>query len=117
MKYVEIEKGSSWITFSKDACQLMGIKTKTPILVYSVKQQEKVFCFEIRPIDEIDIIALGAPRRPTQFSRKMTMDWIYPPEPEYMMDVLGYKNDIERYELKTKDSEYGTLFYIGEWKE
>ena len=48
----------------------------------------------------------------------MAIRWVYNPEPEYMMYVPDANNNKQtvKYELKTKDLDYGTLFYIGEWK-
>ena len=118
MRYVELRKGSSWITFSKEACQIMGIKTASPILVFSVKGQDNVFCFQIRRFDETGNMAVGFAMRPTRFSSKMAIRWVYNPEPEYMMYVLDANNNKQtvKFELKTKDLDYGTLFYKGEWK-
>ena len=134
MRYVELRKGSSWITFSKEACQIMGIKTASPILVFSVKGQENIIGFQIRRFDETGNMAVGFAMKPTRFSSKMAIRWVYRPEPEYIMHILGCEKTKEKFELKMKEMEYksisyigeqklklkkivgGTLFYIGEWK-
>ena len=116
MRYVELRKGSSWITFSKEACQIMGIKTASPILVFGVKGQENIIGFQIRRFDETGNMAVGFAMKPTRFSSKMAIRWVYRPEPEYIMHILGCEKTKEKFELKTKDLDYGTLFYIGEWK-
>ena len=116
MRYVELRKGSSWITFSKEACQIMGIKTASPILVFSVKGQENIIGFQIRRFDETGNMAVGFAMKPTRFSSKMAIRWVYRPEPEYIMHILGCEKTKEKFELKIKDLDYGTLFYIGEWK-
>ena len=116
MGKVELRQGSNWITFDKEACKLMGIRTASPILVFSVKGQDNVFCFQIRRFNETGNMAVGFAMRPTRFSSKMAIRWGYPPEPEYMMHVLKANKQTVKFELTTKDLEYGTLFYIGEWK-
>ena len=117
MGKVELRQGSNWITFDKEACKLMGIRTASPILVFGVKGQENLICFQIRRFDETGNMAVGFAMRPTRFSSKMAIRWVYRPEPEYIMHILGCEKTKEKFELKMKEMEYGTLFYIGEWKE
>ena len=117
MGNVELRQGSNWITFDKEACQIMGIKTASPILVFSVKGQDNVFCFQIRRFNETGNMAVGFAMKPTRFSSKMAIRWVYRPEPEYIMYILGCKKTKEKFELKMREMEYGTLFYIGKWKE
>ena len=115
--YVELDSRREWIAFSKGACELMGIKDGSPILVFSVKGQDMAFCFQIRRMDEVDKVAVGFASKPTAFSKQKVMRWIYDPHPSYMMHkLLCYKNK-NKFELKMKETDFGTLFYIGVWMD
>ena len=116
-RYIELESTSEWITFSKGSCELMGIKEGTPILVFTVKGQDRAFCFQVRYLHEVDKVAVGFAHKPTIFSQRRVIRWIYDPHPSYMMHKLFCDKKKNRFELKMKETEYGTIFYIGVWKD
>lgn len=117
MGHVELKEGNNWIIFDKDACRTIGIKPASPVFIFSVSGQEKVFCFQVRHFNETGNVPVGFAMRQTRFSKKMAIRWVYSPEPGYMMYVLGSNKKTAKYELKVKELDYGTIYYIGEWKE